>query len=174
MRMGKGRKSRETRDQTPMCRVVTFPDGTYGRICTTQQEDEYVDQYVDPRVAGYVEYMYDRLLDWLNEDEIYDEPEEIEEYADEYIYEKLWYAPVELTPCDGGSPSVTMFIDYIFKGELWSDSYIADTLLGWRFEPEDMRDTIEVVNCYYELLAFREALKSLIKVEIKGDEDEEG
>jgi hypothetical protein len=57
--------------------------------------------------------------------------------------------------------STAMFTDYVFKGVLWSDSDIADNLLGWVFEPEDLEGCRRVVSCYDELLEFRDALKSI-------------
>jgi hypothetical protein len=128
-------------------------------------------------VRGYVEFMYDKLLEWLEDEElVYDDVEEMVDHAYDFIYEKSLEAPEPDIPCDGGTLSIAMFLDYVFKGKLWSDSDIADDLLGWVFEPEDLQDCIEVVNCFDELTRFRNALKRSIKVKIKvgGVESEEG
>jgi hypothetical protein len=144
-------------------RIVRFSDGSYGRIVEVKGRES---KRISKAIRGYIDFMFDKLLEWLEDEEsIYDEPEEMLEDVDEYIHEKLIDAPEHLTPCDNGALSVPMFVDYVFEDELWSDSYIADNLLGWVFEPEDMRDCIKVVSCYEELLEFRDALKS-IKVKI--------
>ena len=150
-------------------RAVRFPDGTCGWVVKTSKTRRQ-----SREALKYIEFMFEKLLEWLDDDEVwYEDFDEMLEDAEDYIYEKLWHAPEDLTPCDGGSPSVGIFVDYIFNSKLWSDSDIADTLLGWRFEPEDIEEMRYVVSCYEELLKFRDALKS-IKVKVREVETGEG
>ena len=122
-----------------------------------------------------MEFMFDKLLKWLEDDEVwYDDLDDMMEDAVEYIYEELLEAPEHLTPCDGGVLSTAMFVDYVFKGVLWSDSDIADDLLGWVFEPDDLKDLMDVVACYEELTKFRNTLKSIKVKMVRGVEAEEG
>jgi hypothetical protein len=125
-------------------------------------------------VRGYVEFMYEKLLEWLEDDDVwYEDLDDMVEHAEEYIHEKIAVSDDLYTPCDNGAISVAMFVDYIFNNRLLTDDEIANDLLGWVFEPEDMKDCIRVVSCYEELLKFRDALKS-IKVKVREVETGEG
>ena len=149
-------------------RVVRLSNGNYGRIVVEKVKSR---SRVSETIRGYIDFMYEKLLEWLDEDEVwYGSFDEMLEDAIEYIYDELARAPEHLTPCDNGVLTTTMFADYVFNNRLWSDSDIADDLNGWVFEPEDLLDNMKVVACFEELTNFRDALPKLIKVKVRGVE----
>jgi hypothetical protein len=146
-------------------RYVKFEDGTYGWVRVERTRIR-----IPAYIREYINLMFDALEEWLEDEVWYDEPEEMLEDAEEHIYEKLWYAPEDKTPCDNGVLSTRMFVNYVLDGELLDVDDIEGYILEWIYDPEyilprDINDIIEAVNCYEELLAFRRALKS-IKVKV--------
>jgi signal recognition particle subunit SEC65 len=109
-------------------------DSSYGRIVFEKVKSR---SRVSETIRGYIDFMYEKLLEWLDEDEVwYGSFDEMLEDAIEYIYDELARAPEHLTPCDNGVLATTMFADYVFDNRLGSDSDIADDLNGWLFDPE--------------------------------------
>jgi len=150
-------------------RVVRLSDGSYGRIVVEKVKSR---SRVSETIRGYIDFMYEKLLEWLDEDEVwYDSFDDMLEDADEYIYEEMLKAPDDVIPCDHGSLSLTMFINYVFNGELPDDGSIADDIC-YVFEPENLLESIEVGECYKEMLKFRDALPKLIKVKVVEGEAE--
>jgi hypothetical protein len=150
-------------------KVVRFPDGTYGRITRVGEAGR---TRIPITIRRYIEFMFDKLLEWLEDDEVwYDSFDEMLDDVKDYIYEEVLRAPddADVIPCDRGSISIAMFVDYVFNGELPDDGSIADDLC-YVFEPESLLECIEVGECYKELLKFRDALRSTIKVKIRGDD----
>jgi hypothetical protein len=148
--------------------IIRFGDGSFGRII--KMKARVVKRTsIHNIINDYIGFMYDKLLEWLEDGAFYDNLDGMIKDVEEYIYEELIEAPYHVTPCDNGVLSTAMFIDYVFNGVLWSDNDIADDLNGWVFEPEDLLDNMRVVACYEELIKLRDKLKSSIKVKIKGE-----
>jgi hypothetical protein len=145
-------------------KVVIFPDGTYGRITRIIEGRTRV----PVEIRKYIEFMFDKLLEWLEDDKVwYDNFDEMLDDVKDYIYEEMLRAPddADVIPCDHGSLSIAMFVDYVFNDKLPDDGNIADDIC-YVFEPENLLENIEVGECYKELLKFRDALPKLIKVKV--------
>jgi hypothetical protein len=159
-----GRRSSKVRVES---KVVWFSDGTYARITRVSETRR---TRIPAEIRRYIEFMFDKLLEWLEDDEVwYDSFDEMLDDAKDYIYEEMLRAPddADVIPCDHGSLSIAMFVDYVFNGELPDDGNIADDI-SYVFEPENLLECIEVGECYKELLRFRDALSSVIKVKVYG------
>jgi hypothetical protein len=145
-------------------KVVIFPAGTYGRITRIIEGRTRV----PVEIRKYIEFMFDKLLEWLEDDEVwYDSFDEMLDDVKDYIYEEMLRAPddANVIPCDHGSLSVSMFVDYVFNGKLPDDGSIADDIC-YVFEPENLLENMQVGECYKEMLKFRDALGSMIKVKV--------
>jgi hypothetical protein len=116
------------------------------------------------RVHRYIEVMYEALLEWLEEENWYDDPNDIVDVAKDYVYERVLEAPFEDTPCDNGRLSTVMFVDYIFEGELWGDDYIWGELTD-EVVFETVDDAWKAVLCHDELVEFKKVMNK-IKVKI--------
>ena len=149
-------------------RLVQFEDGTYGWVRVKR-----VRTRISAYIREYINLMSDALEEWLEDEVWYDEPHEMLDDAEEYIHEKLWYALEDEVPCDSGTLTARMFVNYVFDSELPGDDDIEGYILEWIYDPEyilprDIHDIIKAVNCYEELLAFRRALKSIKVKAVEG------
>ena len=119
------------------------------------------------RVKVAIGFMIDKLLEWLGREVVYDRPEDVKEDAIDYISGELLKAPDTVVPCDYGTLSVRIFADYVFESRLWDEFDIGNEFLLERVDPEDiLGDPGRKVSCLNELMRFKDALKSLIRVEV--------
>jgi len=161
-RTGSGRRSRVRVES----KVVWFPDGTYSYVTIVKKGRTRI----PVEIRKYIEFMYDKLLEWLEDNETwYDSFDEMLDDAKDYIYEEMLKSPDDVIPCDHGSLSIAMFVDYVFNGEPPNDGSIADDIC-YVFEPENLLESIKVGECYEEMLKFRDALSSMVKVKVKVNE----
>ncbi len=116
-------------------------------------------------VRRHVETMYGLLLEWLDGEGVYSSLPSMLNHASSFISAGLARAPESDRPCDNGVVSVDVFVDYVFKGELWDDSMIWGEL-SEIWEVGGVGDARRLVKCYEELVRFKRALENGIKVRI--------
>ena len=116
------------------------------------------------RVA--VEFMFNKLVEWLHQQRVYDSLESMKEDAEDYIVDELLKAPEDII-CDYGTISAKVFVDYVFDGKLWDAYEIGNEFLLRCVDSEDILGASnKKVSCLNSLFRFSDTLKSSIKVSI--------
>jgi hypothetical protein len=117
------------------------------------------------RVA--VEFMFNKLMEWLHQERAYDSLENMREDAEDYIVDELFKAPNTIV-CDYGSISSKVFVDYVFEGKSWDAYEIGNEFLLREVDPEDILGVANKtkVSCLNSLFRFSDTLRSSIKVTI--------
>jgi hypothetical protein len=117
------------------------------------------------RVKVAIGFMIDKLLEWLGREVVYESLESMKEDVEDYIVKELLKAPEDII-CDYGTISAKVFVDYVFDGKLWDAYEIGNEFLLEHVDPEDILGAGRKVSCLNELMRFKDALKSLIRVEV--------
>jgi hypothetical protein len=113
-----------------------------------------------------VEFMFSKLLEWLQLERVYDSMESMKEDAEDYLVDELLKVPKTIV-CDYGTVSVRVFVDYVFEGKIWDAYNIGNEFLLRYVDPEDiLGDSNKKVACLNSLFKFSETLKSSINVSI--------
>jgi hypothetical protein len=118
------------------------------------------------RSGRAVEFMFSKLLEWLQLERVYDSFEGMKEDAEDYLVDELLKVP-ETIVCDYGTVSARVFVDYVFEGKIWDAYDIGNEFLLKFVDPEDiLGDSNKKVACLNSLFKFSETLKSSINVSI--------